>query len=142
MSKQKLRVLIRSLWKALGEQQEWLEAITLTEEGDVAILRTRPGYIFDDAFWDVFQGVHATICHVAYYGPERAEDGDRFRDSGIFELRFSLRPVPYIAALEAKLEAMERLLQTAVRLEPTLLYWPEYQPFGAREEKEEEKEDE
>ena len=42
-----------------------------------------------------------------------------------------------VTILEAKLEAMERLLQTAVRLEPTLLYRPEYQPFGAREEKEE-----
>ena len=48
----------------------------------------------------------------------------------------------HYTTLEARLEAMERLLQTAIRLEPAPLYWPAYPPFGAREEKEEEKEDE
>mgnify|MGYP001576009441 CR=1 FL=1 len=137
MSKQKLRVLIRSLWKALGEQQEWLEAITLTEEGDVAILRTRPGYIFDDAFWGVFQGVHATVCHVAYYGPERAEDGDRFRDSGIFELRFSLCPVLYIAVLEDKLEAMERIKTEATAVGAYFRYGPLLDDLAAAQEEQE-----
>lgn len=78
-------------WAALGHQQKWLTAPQEVEDGPVYMMRTAAGFIFDDCFWEVFQGFPFKICHVAYYGPERLEDGNRMEDTGIFELRFALQ---------------------------------------------------
>ena len=77
-------------WDALGHQQEWLEAPQkVDDDGPVYMMRTQPGFIFDDSFWEVYQAFPFKICHVAYYGPERLEDGNRKEDIGVFELRFA-----------------------------------------------------
>ena len=79
-------------WCALGSQQLWFTEprLVLPDDPDdgVYMIQTHPGFIFDDAFWEKFQGFPFKVCHVAYYGPERLEAGDRRQDIGIFELRF------------------------------------------------------
>ena len=80
-------------WHTLGHQQEWFTMPQKVYDDPIYMMRTQPGYIFDDAFWAVFHGFSFKICHVAYYGPERLEDVDvdtRMQDTGIFELRFAL----------------------------------------------------
>ncbi|KKL70015.1 hypothetical protein LCGC14_2109120 [marine sediment metagenome] len=79
----------QEFWLALGHQQPWLTEPQKVEDGPVWKMHTRPGYIFDDTFWATFRNFPFYICHVAYYGPERLEDGDRNEDTGIFELRFA-----------------------------------------------------
>ena len=98
MSDEALRLLAEEFWQALGHQQEWLERPQAV--GDlVCRMRTQPGFIFDDAFWETFHGFALRICHVAYYGPERLEDEDHKRPYvGVFELRFALAQ-PILAAL-------------------------------------------
>lgn len=86
-----LERLSDAFWEALDYQRAWLtRPVPASPLGDVFLMRTRAGSIFDDAFWEVFQGFPFSICHVAYYGPERLEAGDRMRDTGVFELRWSL----------------------------------------------------
>lgn len=79
-------------WNALGDQQEWLTEPQQVFDDPIYMMRTKSGFIFDDAFWEVFQSFPFKVCHVAYYGPERLEDGDRHQDSGFFELRFAPSP--------------------------------------------------
>lgn len=80
--------MVERFWSALGHQQEWLEVPQKVSEEPIYMVRTQPGFIFDDAFWEVFHTFPFKICHIAYYGPGRLEDGNRMRDTGIFELRF------------------------------------------------------
>ena len=42
-------------------------------------IRTQPGYIFDDTFWDVFHTYPFHICHVAWLAGEK-----------VFEIRFRI----------------------------------------------------
>lgn len=80
---------IPSFWLALGRQQEWLTEPLKVFDDPIYMMRTQPGFIFDDAFWETFQSFPFKVCHVAYYGAERLEDEDRHKDTGIFELRFA-----------------------------------------------------
>ena len=95
MEEWNLHSLSGLLWRALTIQQEWLtEPYAASDEDDVYILRTKPGFILDDSFWAVFQMFPFRICHVSYYGPERPEPNDnRMQETGIFEVRWSLYPV-------------------------------------------------
>jgi hypothetical protein len=78
------------LWAALDKIQEWFIEPYPAEYGpDVFVMRSRPGFIFDDDFWEVFQQFPFRICHVAYYGPERILEEDRCEDVGVFELRWA-----------------------------------------------------
>ena len=79
-------------WHALEHQQEWFEMPQEVDDYPIYMMRTKPGYIFDDHFWEVFQGFPFKICHIAYYGPERLQDvtlEGRMQDTGVFELRFA-----------------------------------------------------
>ena len=78
-------------WRALEHQQEWFTMPQkVDDDGPVYMMRTAAGFIFDDAFWEVFHTFPFKICHVAYYGPTRSEDGaTRMQDTGVFELRFA-----------------------------------------------------
>ena len=80
---------IKRFWDAFGSQREWLEEPRKVFDDPIYMMRTKPGFIFDDSFWGVFHSFPFKICHVAYYGPERLEDGDRMQDTGVFELRFA-----------------------------------------------------
>lgn len=83
---------VRQFWTALDLQQYYLSGYCPAEYGpDVYVMRTKPGFIFDDSFWEVFQSFPFKICHVAYYGPERILEEDRREDTGVFELRWSLQ---------------------------------------------------
>lgn len=84
-----LRLLVEEFWQALGRQQEWFERPQKVDDY-VYKMRTQSGFIFDDSFWETFQGFPFKICHVAYYGPERLEDADRRQDTGVSELRFGM----------------------------------------------------
>ena len=76
-------------WDALEHQQEWFTKPQKVDEALVYKMQTHPGFLFDDTFWEVFHRFLFKICHVAYYGPERLEDQDRMKDTGVFELRFA-----------------------------------------------------
>ena len=83
--------LTQQFWLTLDSQQAWLTEPVQAEWGpDVFLIQTAPGFIFDDAFWEIFQQFPFQICHVAYYGPERLLEEDRREDVGIFELRWSM----------------------------------------------------
>lgn len=90
-------------WNALGYQQVWLEEPREVYGDPIYMMRTKPGYIFDDSFWEVFHRFSFKVYHVAYYGPERLEDVDvdvRMQDTGVFELRFApLRLRHWVARL-------------------------------------------
>ena len=77
-------------WEMLGHQQEWFEIPQEVSDEPIYMMRAKAGFIFDDNFWEVFQSFPFKVCHVAYYGPERLEGGNRMQDTGIFELRFAL----------------------------------------------------
>ncbi|KKL83648.1 hypothetical protein LCGC14_1972590 [marine sediment metagenome] len=100
-----LRLLTERFWQALGPQQEWLEKPQKVDDY-IYKMRTQPGFIFDDAFWETFHGFALKICHVAYYGPERLEDADHRKPyAGVFELRFALADTP---ACDAEKAVQER----------------------------------
>ncbi len=82
---------VARFWEALDHHQEWFDAPQkVDDDGPVYMTRTKAGFIFDDVFWETFQSFPFKICHVAYYGPTRSEDGaTRTQDIGIFELRFA-----------------------------------------------------
>lgn len=48
-------------------------------------INTRPGYIFDDTFWDVFHVHPLHVCHVT-----RLTDGLQFDEGRVFEIRFKV----------------------------------------------------
>lgn len=79
---------LTDFWDALGAKQEYFETPTVLRSDPIFCIRTKPGFIFDDSFWEVFHAHPLIVCHVAYYGPERLEDGNRTEDTGIFEIRF------------------------------------------------------
>lgn len=112
----------QQLWDALGHQQEWFEMPQkVDDDGSVYMMRTVPGFIFDDSFWEVFQHFPFKICHVAYYGPARSEDlGDtRLQDRGIFELRFApLRPTRWMIRLVDGLAALGERISLHQRRRP------------------------
>lgn len=74
--------------------QDWWDKPWLDWEDPIYVMRTRPGYVFDDPFWDVFHSFGFHVCHVSYYGPERREDAtldDKLKETGVFELRWVTR---------------------------------------------------
>lgn len=82
---------IDSFWYALGSQQEYYEVPDIVQPDPVYRIRTKPGKLFDDCFWDAFhkfEDLH--ICHIAYYGPARSEDVpiEDPHGLGYYELRF------------------------------------------------------
>ena len=109
MNDEALRLLeneVEQFYQALGPQREWLEKPQKVDDY-VYKMRTRPGFIFDDAFWGTFHGFVFKICHVAYYGPERLEDADHRKPyAGVFELRFALANTPACDAEKAVLVQM------------------------------------
>jgi hypothetical protein len=87
---ERLEEQTRQFWLALDQEQEWFVEPYLAEYGpDVFVMQTKPGFIFDDSFWEIFQQFSFRICHVAYYGPERLLEEDRHEDTGMFELRWA-----------------------------------------------------
>lgn len=48
---------------------------------------TKKDYIFDDAFWEIFDKYPFCICHVAFYGTRESPESQ----NGYFDLRFDLR---------------------------------------------------
>ncbi len=53
--------------------------------GSVFGVNTRPGFIFDDAFWDIFHAHPLHVCHVT-----RLTDGSQFDEGRVFEIRFKV----------------------------------------------------
>ncbi len=49
-------------------------------------ITTRPGFIFDDSFWDVFHSLALHICHVTVL----VNEGENFGLERAFDLRFKL----------------------------------------------------
>jgi len=80
--------------RVLGSMADYFEMPWIPWPDPVFAIRTKPGFIFDDSFWEVFQAFPFMICHVAYYGPARIEDGDRHKDEGVFELRWTNVRIP------------------------------------------------
>jgi hypothetical protein len=83
--------VLAKFWNALGSQQDYFESPDVPFSDPIFRIRTRPGFIFDDSFWDVWHSFPFHVCHVAYYGPERQEDSThekRMADFGIYEMRF------------------------------------------------------
>lgn len=58
----------------LGPQMDYYERPFVGHDDPIFVIRTRPGVIFDDDFWEVFHRFPFKICHVAYYGPARSQD--------------------------------------------------------------------
>ena len=81
--------LLRRFWEALGLQRDYYEEPDTPHPDPIFRMRTQPGFIFDDSFWEVFERFPFRICHVAYYGPERLE-GETPPPPGVFELRWTL----------------------------------------------------
>ncbi len=54
------------LWDALIEsgQDEYFQKPYLAFPDPIYGISTRPGFIFDDSFWDVFHSLSLHICHV------------------------------------------------------------------------------
>ena len=105
----------------LREQRPYFTEVTFEwEDPPIAIVRTKPGYLFDDAFWDIFHHHQLHVCHVAYYGPERREGrthDEVMADEGVYELRFITRE----QAIEAgRLQAVNRELVKTLRLADAL----------------------
>lgn len=46
-------------------------------------IKTLPGYIFDDTFWDVFHAHPLHVCHVT-----RLTAGPQFDEGRVFDIRF------------------------------------------------------
>jgi hypothetical protein len=78
---------------ALGPEMAYYEHPFIDHDDPIFVMRTRPGFIFDDYFWKVFQSFPFRICHVAYYGPARSQDDglDAAAHPGVYELRWSTR---------------------------------------------------
>lgn len=64
-------------WDALDIQQEWMNPPTLVQKEPQPIwkMTTKEGYLFDDAFWEVFQSFPFKICHVSYSGAPWSLEG-------------------------------------------------------------------
>ena len=69
--------LDRDFWEALGIQQEWINPPQLMyDEGEtIWKITAKEGYLFDDAFWQVFERFPFRICHVSYSGAEWSNEG-------------------------------------------------------------------
>ena len=69
--------LDRDFWDALGIQQEWINLPQLMyDEGEtIWKITAKEGYLFDDAFWKVFERFPFRICHVSYSGASWSHEG-------------------------------------------------------------------
>ena len=79
--------LASQLWDALGIQREWLTAPVLMYDDPIWKMTAKEGYLFDDAFWEIFERLPLRICHVSYSGAPWSHEGDR---PPVMVLRFTV----------------------------------------------------
>jgi len=65
----------QNLWRDLGIQQEWLTEPVLVSADPIWKMTAKEGFIFDDAFWAVFERHSLRICHVTYSGAPWSLEG-------------------------------------------------------------------
>jgi len=79
---------VDELWDALVEAglDMFYEKPYLAFPYPIWGISTKPGFIFDDSFWDVFHSLSLHICHVTTLVNEDANFGP-YR---VFDLRFKM----------------------------------------------------
>lgn len=69
----------KDLFASFPEAVQCFEKPYLAYPDPIFGIRTRPPYIFDDTFWDIFHVCPLHICHIAWLAKE-----------GIYEIRFKI----------------------------------------------------
>ena len=77
---------MNELWAALldAEIDEYFQKPYLAFDDSIYGISTKPGFIFDDAFWDVFHSLPFHICHVTTL----VNENKNFGLCRVFDLRF------------------------------------------------------
>lgn len=77
---------MNKFWEALCDAKlgEYFNEPYLAFPDPIYGISTRPGFIFDDAFWDIFHSFQFHICHVTAL----VNEGEDFGIRRVFDLRF------------------------------------------------------